>query len=111
MTIITLSTVGYREVGPSSFASQLFTMLLIVGGLGVFFYSATLIARDVVEGGLQQSLGRRRVQRRIDALSNHFIVCGYGRMGRSVCRELAAKPVAYVAVDKDAAPLRDAQLG
>lgn len=109
MTVITLSTVGYREVGPVTVGGQIFTMLLIVGGLGVFFFSATLIARDIVEGGLQQTLGRRRVQRQIAGLSEHFIVCGYGRMGRSVCRELGAKPVAFVVIDKDAEALRAAQ--
>lgn len=109
MTVTTLSTVGYREVVPLSTAGKLFTMTLIICGLGIVFYSTSLVAGDVIEGRLRLVLGRRRVQRRIDQLSGHYIVCGFGRMGRIVCKELAAKPVPFVVVEKQPETVRDLQ--
>lgn len=101
MTAITLSTVGYREVMPLTPAAQLFTIGLIFTGLGIVLYGASLVAGDVIEGRLRRVLGRRRVERRIEHLAEHYIVCGFGRMGRVVCKELAAKPVAFVVVERD----------
>ncbi len=106
MTVITLSTVGYREVQPLGTAGRTFTMVLLTGGLGIVFYGASLVARDIIEGELQRSFGRRRVQRHVDRMENHFIVCGFGRMGRIVCRELAAKPAPFVVVERDPETLR-----
>ena len=99
MTVITLSTVGFREVAPLTGGGKLFTIFLIVSGLGLVLYTATVVAQDVVEGGVQRALGRRRVQRQIDRLSDHYIVCGFGRMGRIVCKELVAKPVRFVVIE------------
>ncbi len=108
MTAITLSTVGYREVAPLTPAAQLFTIGLIFTGLGVVLYGASLVAGDVIEGRLQRVLGRRRVERQIEHLADHYIVCGFGRMGRIVCKELAAKPVPFVVVDRDPEALKRA---
>jgi len=108
MTAITLSTVGYREVAPLTPAAQLFTIGLIFTGLGVVLYGASLLAGDVIEGRLQHVLGRRRVERQIEHLADHYIVCGFGRMGRIVCKELAAKPVPFVVVDHDPDALKRA---
>lgn len=106
MTVITLSTVGYREVVPLTPAGQIFTMALIFCGLGVVLYGASLVAGDVIEGRLQRVVGRRRVERRIEHLTDHYVVCGFGRMGRIVCKELAAKPVPFVVVERDPESLR-----
>ncbi len=106
MTVITLSTVGYREVVPLDTDARIFTMGLIVAGLGIVFYSASLFARDVIEGEIQRTFGRRKVQRQIAQMAEHVIVCGYGRMGRIVCKELAAKPVPFVVVEREAEGLR-----
>jgi voltage-gated potassium channel len=109
MTVITLTTVGYREVTELDSAGRLFTIALLFGGLGVVFYSATLVARDLIEGGIQRSFGRRRVERQITHLKDHFIVCGFGRMGRIVCKELAVKPAPFVVVEREAEALRHAE--
>jgi voltage-gated potassium channel len=101
MTVITISTVGYREVAPLTPGAQLFTIGLIFTGLGVVLYGASLVAGDVIEGRIQRVFGRRRVQRQIEHLAEHYIVCGFGRMGRVVCKELAAKPVPFVVIDRD----------
>jgi len=106
MTVTTLSTVGFREVVPLTPAGQLFTIALIFCGLGVVLYSASLVAGDVIEGRLQRVVGRRRVQRQIEQVADHYIVCGFGRMGRIVCKELAAKPVAFVVVEKNPESIR-----
>ncbi len=109
MTVTTLSTVGYREVVPVGPGGQMFTIALIVAGLGTVFYSVSLIARDPIEGELQTALGRRRVQRQIAHVSGHYVVCGFGRMGRIVCKELAAKPVPFVVIEKNIEALHHAE--
>lgn len=109
MTVTTLSTVGYREVVPLSTTGKLFTMGLILSGLGVVFYSASLVAGDVIEGRLRLVLGRRRVQRQIEQLADHYVVCGFGRMGRIVCKELSAKPVPFVVVEHQPAAIQQLQ--
>lgn len=109
MTVITLTTVGYHEVVPLGPAGQYFTMALLLGGLGIVLYSATLVARDLIEGELQRLFGRRKVQRQIAEMREHVIVCGFGRMGRIVCQELAAKPAPFIIVDRDPEALRHAE--
>ncbi|MBM4259381.1 MAG: potassium channel family protein [Deltaproteobacteria bacterium] len=100
MTIITLSTVGYREVHPLSPTGQIFTMILLVTGVGVLFYTVVAVFEKVVEGEFQQFFGRRRMQKQIEALAEHYIVCGFGRIGEILCRELASKPVPFVIIEK-----------
>jgi voltage-gated potassium channel len=100
MTIITLSTVGYREVHPLSPRGQIFTMALLVTGVGILFYTVIAIFEKVVEGEFQQVFGRRRMQRQIEALTEHYIVCGFGRIGEILCRELASKPVPFVVIER-----------
>ena len=102
MTVITLTTVGYREVVPLSRAGQLFTVVLLVAGLGMFLFLATDIARTVIEGELRLVLGRARRSRMIERLSGHEIVCGYGRMGRAVVAELLRSERSVVVVEREA---------
>ncbi len=99
MTVITLSTVGYREVGPLTDAGRWFTIGLIVLGIGGVFYTAGALAGFVIEGRLNDVLGRRGMQRAIDRLENHVIVCGLGRLGRAVCDRLDASTVVVVDTD------------
>lgn len=81
MTAITLTTVGYGEVFPLSTAGEVFTVLLLVSGLGLLLLVATDIGRTVIEGELRGILGQVRRSRMIGNLSGHEIVCGWGRMG------------------------------
>ena len=101
MTIITLTTVGYREVHPLSRAGEAFTILLLVGGVGTVLYSFTLIGARVIEGTLQPPWARRRVRRMIDQLQDHFIVCGYGRIGSIIADEFERQRIAYVIIERD----------
>ncbi len=100
MTVITLSTVGFHEVQPLDPKGQIFTIVLIVGGLGAVFYTMVTVAEKVVEGEFQQFFGRRRMQKQIEALTDHYLVCGFGRIGQVICRELASKPVPFVVIEQ-----------
>lgn len=101
MVIVTLSTVGFREVRPLSPAGRVLTSVLILTGVATFAYVAASFARLIVEGELQRVVGRRRMKREIDQLRDHYILCGYGRVGREVCRNLQADGVSLVVVDRD----------
>lgn len=88
MVVITLSTVGFQEVRPLSQAGRIITMCLILGGVGNFFFMLGLFSQLIAEGRLLKLWGRMRVQKAIDKLRHHFIVCGHGRIGSIVTREI-----------------------
>ncbi|MCU0591704.1 MAG: potassium channel protein [Desulfobacterales bacterium] len=100
MTVITIATVGYQEIRPLGEAGRVFNMVLIFFGLGTTTYVAASVVRFMVEGRIRAIMGRRRLDRRIDRLRNHYIVCGYGRIGRILCQTLQQKPVDLVAIEK-----------
>ena len=101
MTIITLATVGYGEVHNLSHQGQIFTIFLIVFGVGTIAYTIGLMIQFMVEGQLQQIMGRKKVQKKISRLQGHYIICGYGRIGRLICREFVAKPTPFIVVEND----------
>jgi voltage-gated potassium channel len=101
MTVISLTTVGYREVHPMSRAGEAFTMFVLVGGVGTVLYSFTLIGARVIEGTLHNPWERRRTTRMLDKLQNHFIVCGYGRIGSIIVQEFEQQQVPHVVVERD----------
>ena len=99
MTIITLTTTGYQEVQPLTQAGRTFTMLLLVCGMGVVAYSVSAIMNFVLNIDFQK---RRisKMKKEISKLRNHTIVCGYGRIGKVICKELEYKGVDFVVVEK-----------
>jgi voltage-gated potassium channel len=99
MTVMTLTTVGYREVRPLDTSGRVFTIALIVLGVGLALGTITLFAGLIAEGGTLRLLRRRRMDRRIEQMRDHFIVCAYGRVGRAVARELARVGTPFVVVD------------
>ena len=101
MTVITVSTVGFKEVLVMSPPGRLFTIGLIIVGVGFIAYSAGSIVQFMVEGQLRSILGRKKVEKEISNLRGHYIICGYGRIGTNICHELAAKPVPFVVVESD----------
>jgi voltage-gated potassium channel len=107
MTVITLSTIGYGEVHPLSDAGRVFTIFLILGGVFAFIYSATEIIRTVVSGEMAAILGKRKMERTLAQIHDHIIVCGYGRMGRLVCKEFSRLGKPFVIVDVSAEELSD----
>lgn len=99
MTILTISTVGYSEVHPLHPAGRIFVIILIVLGVTTFLYIITSIGEFLVSGQFSGALGRSRMKRKIDALKEHYIVCGLGRVGMQVALELEREKVAFVVID------------
>jgi voltage-gated potassium channel len=108
MTVITISTVGYEEVKPLDEAGRIFTMGLIVVGVGTAFYLFAAVTQFVVEGQLREFVGRVAMKRKIEQLENHVVICGFGRMGRVVANEIARSDGEAVVIERDAA--REAEL-
>ena len=100
MTVITLSTVGFKEVRDLNDAGKLFTMFLIIVGVSVIGYIVGSLAQIMFEGQFQRIIGRKKVEKMVDALHDHYIICGFGRMGSLICREFVAKPVPFVVVER-----------
>jgi len=100
MTIITIATVGFKEVGPLSTGGKIFTMALIVTSLSSLAYVGTSIARFVFDGDLANYIKTYRVDKKIAKLKNHVIIVGYGRNGEQAAIELAEHGVEFVIVDK-----------
>jgi voltage-gated potassium channel len=109
MTVITLSTVGYREVKPLSDAGLWYTMALLSIGVGVVFYTVVQAAAFMLEGRLLALWGRRSTMRAIAALSDHVLICGFGRLGRAVAEQLHASHAAFVVLDTDPAAQADCE--
>ncbi len=101
MTITTITTVGYREVHDLSDAGRAFTLVLIVLGVGTILYTLNNSARILVEGEIQEIFGRRKLEKKIKELKDHYIVCGYGRMGTVIGKELKEKNARFVVIEKE----------
>jgi voltage-gated potassium channel len=101
MTVITLTTVGYKEVGELSAAGRAFTIVLALGGVFTLFYAASALIGGIVGGEVRSYLGSRRMERSLAELENHVVVCGLGRMGKLVCQEFSARGVPFVVVDRE----------
>jgi len=99
MTVITISTVGYQEVKPLDQQGRIFTIMLIVLGVGTAFYLFATMTEIIIEGQLRDYIGARGMMRKIHSLKNHVIVCGYGRFGRAVAEELTRHKVPMVIID------------
>lgn len=102
MTIITLATVGFKEVHDLSDEGRAFTLLLILFGAGIIAYAVGSMIRFAVEGELRTILGRKKLEKKISKLRNHYIICGYGRIGSLICKEFHSKPsIDFVVVEKN----------
>lgn len=101
MTITTLTTVGYREVHELTEAGRGFTIVLILVGVGTMLYALGIGARVLLEGEIREILGRRKVSKRIENLEDHYIICGYGRMGNIICREMIQHKAPFLVVEKN----------
>jgi voltage-gated potassium channel len=103
MVVTTLTTIGYQEVHPLSHAGRIFNIFVIVGGVALLFLAIGALTQALLEFELQTFFGRRRMEREISRLSDHYILCGAGRVGRSVARELSRKPAAFVVIEQNEA--------
>jgi voltage-gated potassium channel len=101
MTLITLSTVGFGEVHPLSPTGKIFTMILVIFGVGGAAYTVSIIGKMIVEGEIRKVLGRRKMEKSLRDLRDHYIVCGYGRVGRRICKEFCIRKAPFVVVEND----------
>ena len=100
MTVITLTTVGYGNMGMSD-AGRVFTLFLLIGGFGVFTYSVTIATAFLIEGQLQSFFRQQKMIRTVDKLLNHYIVCGLGDTGVHVLDEMLKADVDFVGIEVD----------
>ncbi len=101
-TIITIATVGFEEVHPLDNRGMWFTSFLVIFSIGIFAYAVTTFTRYIVEGVFRNSYKDTKVKRKIERLSNHVIICGYGRNGKQAAIELLEHNVPIVVIEKDA---------
>lgn len=101
-TLITLSTVGFGEVKPLSPQGKLFTIMLVVIGISFVTYAATQLVQVVIEGKIGEIIGKRKMKQALKNLRNHYIICGYGRIGVVVAENLRLEGMSLVIVDKEA---------
>ncbi len=100
MVVITLASVGYSETHPLSDAGRVFTVFLILGGMGVLFYSLSTITMFIVEGELQDALRRRRMNKQVQDLNDHYIICGSGETGKNIVGELVKTKRDFVVIEQ-----------
>lgn len=99
MTVITITTVGFREVKEISIEGRLFTILLIFSGMGIIAYIVGLTAQGMIELQIRTIIGRRKLDLKIKKIKDHFIICGFGRIGKVICRELLAKKTPMLVIE------------
>jgi voltage-gated potassium channel len=102
MVITTFTTIGYQETHPLSHAGRVFNVGLIIVGVSLVFLAIGSLTQALLEFELGSFFGRRKMEREISRLSDHYIICGAGRVGRSAARELASKGVPFIIVDQSA---------
>lgn len=100
-TVTTITTVGFREVHPLDSAGKIFTIVLILAGIGTVFYTAGVVLEGLIEGHLRKHLEVRRMERQIQGLRGHVIVCGWGRVGRAIARYVSRAGEQVVVIDRD----------
>lgn len=109
MTIITISTVGFKEVRDLSPQGQIFTIFIVLGGVGTVIFAFTKIAEVVFEGGVNEFWRRRKMEKKLQNLKNHYIICGYGRMGKIVSERLAEENSPFVVIENNENKIKEIQ--
>src|SRR5512138_2278618 len=107
MVVMTITTIGYGEVHPLSHAGRIFNIFVMLGGVGLLFLAVGALAQALLEFELLNVFGRRRMEREIERLHDHYIICGAGRVGRSTARELARRPAPFVIIETSQSKLEN----
>ena len=106
MTAISLTTVGYSEVHPLSPPGRIFTIVLIMSGVGLFFYALAILSEALVEGHLRGYFEKRKMDKAISNLASHYILCGFGRLGHTIAESFASRGLPLVIIENDAPVIR-----
>lgn len=101
MTLITISTVGFGEIKPLSDGGRILTIFIIISGISVLTFTLGQVLTIFMEGELSQLLGRRKLEKQISRLKDHYIVCGYGRIGKIVSQELADDNIPFIIIEQN----------
>ena len=101
MSVITIATVGYKEVNPLSFTGKVFTIFYIIFGVGTTLYAVGAGAQLMLEGQIRNILGRRKMSKKIQEIKDHYIICGYGKVGQQIYKELAGRQISCTVVEKE----------
>jgi voltage-gated potassium channel len=101
MTVMTITTVGYREIKTPGPAGMILNMFVMLFGVGIMLFIFGTFAQVMIEGQIRDILGRRKLTKRVEKLKDHYIVCGYGRMGSPVCNEIKNKGRPLVVVERN----------
>lgn len=110
MTVITFTTVGYHEVGPLSTTGRVFTIFLMIGGVGAMLYFLTTLMSHIVEEEVFAAfVRRRRMRSTLAGMRNHYILCGFGRVGREVARAFATEGAEFIVIDGSEHRIAEAQ--
>ncbi len=109
MTVITISTVGFSEIRPLSTIGRIITMCIISTGIMIGAYTIGSVLRLFIEGEISRTFGRRKVEKQIASLKGHYIICGYGRIGKLICQELDAAGIPFVVIENDLVAIEQLQ--
>jgi voltage-gated potassium channel len=101
MTVISITTVGFSEVRPLSSGGKYFTVVLIFGGVGFFLYMVSLITEAMLAGGLHTFLGRKNMEKKLNVMRDHYIVCGFGRIGKVISKILHENNRPFIIIENN----------
>jgi voltage-gated potassium channel len=101
MTVITISTVGYGDMVPIHTSGKIFTVFMVLGGVGYVMYMFSKIMETVIEGGLRELMGKRLMAKELARLKDHYIVCGFGRIGKVICETLDRSEIRFAVIESD----------
>ena len=101
MTVITITTVGFAEVNPLDTGSKIFTIFLILTSVVIVGYAISIITEYILSKNNFEDIKQRKMQKKIEGMSNHIIICGFGRNGKQAARKLLAYDKPYVVIEQD----------
>ena len=101
LSVITITTLGMRDVGNLGVAGKIWTMIVVSVGFAVAAFAFSYLLAVITSGELQRVFGRRQLENKIKSMKNHYIICGYGRMGSIICDNLAKEKVPFVVIEND----------
>ena len=110
MVVITIFTVGFQEVQPLSTAGEVFTIFVIIGGVGTALYAGSKVIEIIVEGEMTGYRKRKMMDKKISEMKGHYIICGFGRVGHQVAQVFNSSRVAYVVIDSKGETLAELEM-